>query len=224
MEQRLARIFISYSRKDAAFADRLETALKMRSFEVLIDRHEISPLEEWWKRIETLITQADTVAFLLSPDSVASEFARKEVACAASLNKRFAPIVYRRVDDQVVPEALAKLNYIFFDDEVKFEASADKLAQALRTDINWLRLHTEFGKAAGQWSQANRPSGLLLRSPALEDAERWIAGRPEAAPAPTEETQTFIRQSRAAATRRRNAFTASLISGLILALGLGSLV
>jgi hypothetical protein len=33
-----ARVFISYSRKDMAFADRLETALKARGFEPLIDR------------------------------------------------------------------------------------------------------------------------------------------------------------------------------------------
>ena len=103
--------------------------------------------------------------FVLSPDSVASEFARKEVAFAASLNKRFAPIVYRRVDDKAAPEALAELNYVFFDDETRFEGSADRLAQALHTDIGWVRLHTEFGRAAAQWSQANEPSGLLLRSP-----------------------------------------------------------
>jgi len=36
-----ARIFISYSRKDMAFADRLEAALKARGFEPLIDRSEI---------------------------------------------------------------------------------------------------------------------------------------------------------------------------------------
>jgi hypothetical protein len=36
IEQRLARVFISYSRKDAAFAGRLETALKARRFEVFI--------------------------------------------------------------------------------------------------------------------------------------------------------------------------------------------
>lgn len=32
------RVFISYSRKDLAFAGRLEAALKARGFEVLIDR------------------------------------------------------------------------------------------------------------------------------------------------------------------------------------------
>ena len=66
-------------------------------------------------------------------------------------------------------------------------------------------------------------SGLLLRSPVLEQAERWIASRPAGAPAPTEETQTFIRQSRQGATRRRNVLTGSLAAGLVLALVLAGL-
>src|SRR5271166_4783009 len=91
-----AKIFISYSRKDMAFADRLDAALKAREFEPLIDRAEIYAFEDWWKRIEALIGTADTVIFVLSPDSVSSEIALKEVRHAASLNKRFAPIVCRR--------------------------------------------------------------------------------------------------------------------------------
>ena len=63
-----AKIFISYSRKDLAFASRLEAALKARDCEPLIDRTEIHALEDWWKRIETLIDSADTVVFVLSPD------------------------------------------------------------------------------------------------------------------------------------------------------------
>jgi TIR domain-containing protein len=215
-----AKVFISYSRRDMAFADRLELALKARGFSATIDRTEIYALEEWWKRIQTLITRADTMIFVLSPDSVVSKEALKEVAFAASLNKRFAPIVCRQVDDKVVPEALAKLNFVFFDDESQFEKSADRLAQALNTDIAWIRQHTDFGEAARHWSLANQPNGLLLRSPVLEEAERWIAARPDGAPPPTEETSTFIRHSRQAATRRRNVLTASLTAGLMLALAL----
>ena len=87
-----ARVFISYSRKDIAFADRLEAALKARGFDVLIDRQEIYAFEDWWKRIEALIGRADTVVFVLSPDAVKSDVALKEITYAASLNKRFAPI------------------------------------------------------------------------------------------------------------------------------------
>jgi hypothetical protein len=83
------KVFISYSRKNMAFADRLETALKQREIEPLIDRSEIYAFEDWWKRIQALIAQADTVIFVLSPDAVASEVCAKEVAFAASLNKRF---------------------------------------------------------------------------------------------------------------------------------------
>jgi hypothetical protein len=111
-----AKIFISYSRKDMAFADRLEAALKARGFEPLIDRAEIYAFEDWWQRIEALINRADTIVFILSPDAVASEIALKEVAHGAALNKRFAPIVCRRVEDAAVPEALRRLNFVFFDE------------------------------------------------------------------------------------------------------------
>jgi hypothetical protein len=107
-----AKVFISYSRRDRTFADRLDAALKERGFEPLIDRTDIYAFEEWWKRVEALIAQADTIVFVLSPDAVKSgTVALKEVAFAASLNKRFAPIVFRLVDDKSVPETIAKLNF-----------------------------------------------------------------------------------------------------------------
>jgi hypothetical protein len=160
-----AKVFISYSRKDMAFADRLEAALKARGFEPLIDRTDIYAFEEWWKRVEVLIGRADSVVFVISPDAVASEIALKEIAAAASLNKRFAPVVWRRVDDKLVPEPLARLNFIFFDDEVQFEQRADQLAEALNTDIGWIRQHTEYGEAERRWSTAGRPNGYCCTHP-----------------------------------------------------------
>jgi len=191
-----ARIFISYSRKDMAFADRLDAALKARGFEPLIDREEIYAFEDWWERIQNLIGQADTVVFVLSPDAVDSDVALKEIAYAASLKKRFAPIIYRRVEDGAVPEVLRRLNFIFFDDPASFEASAEKLAEALQTDIGWIRQHTEYGEAARRWLAAGRPGGLLLHSPTLEVAEHWITSRPRGAPEPTEEIRGFVAASR----------------------------
>ena len=220
---RAKEIFLSYSRRDMAFVDRLEPALKEHGFEPLIDRAEIYAFEDWWKRIQSLIGRADTIAFVLSPDSIASEVCGKEVAHALALNKRFAPIVARRANDNAIPEALRRLNFIFFDDPEKFEASLARLVEALQTDIGWIRKHTEYGEAARQWTAVGRPSGLLLRSPALEDAERWIASRPPNAPLPTEETQAFVAEGRRGASRRRNILTGSLAAGLVLALVLAGL-
>ena len=197
------RVFISYSRKDMPFADRLEATLKARGFEPLIDREEIYAFEDWWKRIEALIGQADTIVFVLSPDSVKSDVALKEVAYAASLNKRFAPIVYRPIEDGAVPEPLRRLNFIFFDNADRFETSANKLAEALQTDIVWVRRHAEFGEAARRWIEAGRVGGLLLRPPILDQAETWLTLRPAGAPLPSAETETFLAESRKADTESK---------------------
>ena len=219
-----AKIFISYSRKDGTFADRLDAALKARGFEPLIDREEIYAFEDWWKRLQDMIAQADTVVFIISPDAISSREALKEVEFAASLNKRFAPIVCRRVENSAIPVQLRRLNFIFFDDPAQFEASADKLAEALATDIGWIRRHTEFGEAARRWIEDGRAGGLLLRPPLLDLAEAWLALRPAGAPPPTETTEAFIAASRAAvATARRrsrilNAALYTMLVGIILGL------
>ena len=218
-DQSKAKVFISYSRKDLTFADRLEAALKTRGFEPLMDRTDILAFEEWWKRIEALIGRADTIVFVLSPDAVRpGTVALKEVAFAASLNKRFAPIVFRPVEDKSVPQELAKLNFIFFDDPVRFEASADQLADALKTDIGWIRQHTEYGEAERRWLAAGRPTGLLLHSPTLEVTEYWIASRPHGAPEPTKEIQQFVaasRQGARSAHRRRRLVQVAMYSLLV---------
>ncbi|MGO9330700.1 MAG: hypothetical protein ACLQJ0_21665 [Steroidobacteraceae bacterium] len=58
------------------------------------------------------------------------------------------------------------------------------MTEALQTDIGWIRKHTEYGESARRWAEAGSSgsSGLLLRSPVLEDAEVWIASRPPGAP------------------------------------------
>jgi hypothetical protein len=68
-----------------AFADRFEVALKSLGFEPLIDRTEIYAFEDWWKR-KALIAQADTMVFVLSPESVSSSICQREVDFAHSIN------------------------------------------------------------------------------------------------------------------------------------------
>ena len=98
------------------------------------------------------------------------------------------------------------------------------MPEALHTDIGWIRKHTEYGEAARQWAAGGRAGGLQLRSPALEEAERWIASRPHKRAVPDRETtQTFVAESRRGATRRRNILTTSLAAGFVIALGLAGL-
>jgi TIR domain len=58
------KVFISYSRRDAAdFADELVAGLELAGFAPFIDRHDIEPGERWEERLGGLIAQSDTVVF-----------------------------------------------------------------------------------------------------------------------------------------------------------------
>jgi hypothetical protein len=144
-EQCKARVFISYSRKDMTFADRLDVALKKRGFEPLIDRTDIYVFEDWWQRIQSLIVQADTVVFVLSPDSVSSHICKREVEFATSRNKRLAPIELRPVDTAIIPDAPERCNFEPFDNSEMFEQNVDRLAEALQLDIGWIRNTRNLG-------------------------------------------------------------------------------
>jgi WD40 repeat protein len=195
-------VFLSYSRVDSEFADRLEATLRSKGVTVLIDRIEIYAFEDWWKRIENLITLADAIVFIISPDFAHSDICRKETTFAAGLSKRLAPIVAHDCEYEAIPDELRRLNFIFFNKESSFEESASHLVEGLETNIEWVRKHTEFGKAAREWDLAHRPSGLLLRSPLLEVSETWIGQRAPDAPPPSQLVFEFISESRRASTRR----------------------
>ena len=81
------KVFISYSRRDLAFADQLVAVLEFQGFDIIIDRKGIYGAENWEKRLGQLILAADTVVFVLSPDSAVSKTCAWEVEEAARREK-----------------------------------------------------------------------------------------------------------------------------------------
>jgi TPR repeat protein len=194
------RVFISYSRDDIDFADQLDDALNACGFKCLIDRQGISGGEDWKRRLGNLITEADTVVFVLSPSSARSETCDWEVEEAARLNKRILPIVCRPLESVKPPPRLQKLDYSFFYKEPKVSGSGfgnglAKLIAALSTDFDWLRDHTRYLQRAIEWDTGGRPANRLLSGDDIAEAKAWVARRPKGAPEPTPLHLDFIRAS-----------------------------
>ena len=225
--QRL-KVFISYSRRDAAFADRLVEALRIRGFEVLIDRRDLPALEDWERELLVLIRQADTIIFIVSPHSLTSKVVSWEVEQVRLHAKRLAPIVIADVGGLSVPHEIARINHLYFTNEPEFEERADELARALNSDVAWLKEHTRVGEIARRWNERGNPFDLLLRGQELEEAQAWAARRPREAPVVTEAQQRLIEQSRkaeqarAAQERRRNRLiTAGSLAAVVVVTLLG---
>ena len=123
----MSDVFISYSRKDRAFVDRLHQALEKRNLTVWVDLEGILPSAEWMVTIRGAIDEAEAVLFVISPDSIASEICGDELAHAVARNKRLIPVL-RREPGAPVNEALARLNYVFARDTDDFEVSMDVVA------------------------------------------------------------------------------------------------
>jgi formylglycine-generating enzyme required for sulfatase activity len=190
------KIFISYSRRDMAFADRLADSMGQRGLDVRIDRRDLPKLEDWRRELTDFIRKSDTTVLIVSPNSLASPVVAWEVEQVTLHGKRLAPVVIADISSLAVPPDIARINYADFRDPQRFEADADELAKALKTDIAWLKEHTRLGELATRWIESGKPEDGLLRGGELVHAERWTERRPSEMPAVTETQHAFFFASR----------------------------
>src|SRR5262245_16177576 len=204
------RVFISYSREDLDFADQLNLALDAYGFECFIDRQGISGGEDWKRRLGNLISEADTVVFVLSPTSARSEICAWEVEDATRLNKRILPVNCQSLKGATPPPRLRGLNYIFFHSDAKtpgsgFGSGLATLIAAINTDFDWLREPARYLQRATEWDRGGRPANRLLSGDDIAEAKAWAARRPKSAPEPTALHLDFIRASEEEAQARSSA-------------------
>lgn len=107
--------FISYSRRDAAFIEKLFNALKVNGIDSWLDKEDIPKASQWRQEILVGIQFCQNFVYAISPDSIMSDYCDMELDHALALNKRIIPIVVRE-PIVGVRIAIAELNYIFFDD------------------------------------------------------------------------------------------------------------
>ena len=217
----MADAFISYSRKDLAFARRLHEGMQDSGFESWIDWKDIPPSADWKREIKAAIEQSDAFIVILSSHSVDSSTCSEEVAHAIENNKRLIPIVLGDLDAQSVPPQLAALNWIIVDPEGDLEVALDTLSQALRTDLQWVKAHTRYQNRALEWERQYEGRAYLLRGRELEEAEDWIAKAGGKEPPPTALHNRFLLASRLGASRARRNRMIGVAAALALTLTLG---
>jgi hypothetical protein len=76
-------LFISYSRTDSAFADRLFADLLARSFRPWMDRRKLEGGQDFLNEIQSAIDRCQVLLLILSPEAMASKNVRREYRYAA---------------------------------------------------------------------------------------------------------------------------------------------
>ena len=199
----MSDVFVSYSRRDGAFVARLAEALKARGKDVWVDVGGIRDAEIFPAALRTAIENSDGFLFLISPESVASQYCEQEVAHALELNKRIVPLLYRPVPDKALPEEIRVRNWIPIGDDSDFERGVARAVDALDTDLAWTKEHTRWLVKALEWDGEGREPSFLLRGSELAAAEAWLASAAGKEPQPTALQSEYVAASRIAAARRQ---------------------
>ena len=181
----MSDVFISYSRKNSEFADRLDDALKATGQAVWIDRREIAASAAWWETIKSGIDEAHAFVPIITPELLSSPVCTFEMDYALRNNKRIIPLMRHEVVKAetfgniaaVVPtgflaelvgnkdlldmaranfRVVETLNWIFFRDEDNFDAALKQLIAALQIDLHYIQTHTRLLTRAKEWEKNSR--------------------------------------------------------------------
>jgi hypothetical protein len=115
-EQVVPSVFISYSHEDSAIANKIKGDLRRNGISVWIDER-IKPGDDaWLKQLAIAIREQHYFLFLMTRDSVSSEYCQWELDTAQSLKKTIIPVMIEQAD---VPITIKRLQYIDFRESYK---------------------------------------------------------------------------------------------------------
>jgi hypothetical protein len=192
----MLKLFISYSRKDLGFAEQLSQSLSALGHDVWLDKGEIEVGENFPQAISDGIDSAAVFLFIISPDSVASEWCNREIQLAKQHSKRIIPILYRDVEEIDVfarlvdkpwgaearsnwENTISVINWAIFRktlinaDAALFQERLLQLDQAVRIDLVFNKEHARLLERARQWQLQNQAVDYLLDGDESEAAEAF---------------------------------------------------
>mgnify|MGYP000433108313 CR=1 FL=1 len=186
-------VFISYSRKDREFANRLVNRLEKDRRDVWIDWQDIPRGEQWLNEIKLGIEGTNTFILIITRHSITSEICNLEIQYAIEHHKRIVPVIREPIGDDIKEEvqdywkqqdwnsiaqqnwtALEHINWIFADktdDSDSFMNFYKELIEAVETDYNHVRQHTRYQLRALDWTRSQDNPSLLLTGDEIATAE-----------------------------------------------------
>jgi hypothetical protein len=124
------RLFISYSRKNLAFAFDLARKLKQHGYPVWFDKAELAGGDDWLREIERALAGSDILLLIASPDALASQYVTLEYTTFAGAGKPVIPVLIEPVTD--MPREISALQYIDLTNVPDRQRQLELILQAIR--------------------------------------------------------------------------------------------
>ncbi|MEC4813146.1 MAG: TIR domain-containing protein [Scytonema sp. PMC 1069.18] len=173
----MTQVFLSYSEKERAFMEKIAATLKREAFTVWTNKTDIKTGSDFKEAIFRGIEEADNLVYLMSVESLQSEYCQQEISHALSVNKRIIPVLIEELDIEKIPPELRALQFIKFaapQEEERYRADAAKLIHILRQDAAYYEQHKILLAKALKWERQKHNPSILLRGYNLRNTEAWL--------------------------------------------------
>src|SRR5437773_1461312 len=101
------KLFVSYARVDKTYCVQIVETMDVH--EVWYDDR-LYAGQDWWQEILRRLDWCEGFLYILSPDSVASDYCNKEFDLARDLGRHIIPVLIR--ENTNIPDALADIQYV----------------------------------------------------------------------------------------------------------------
>jgi hypothetical protein len=121
-------VFIAYAAQDLEWVQQFYAALRDGGINAWLDLVEIRPGDRWKERIENALGDAETMVFVLTPNSVTNHWMLFELGAAIARSKRIIPVVAETFDRSMIPPIIGR--YAFLEETSPVRA-ARKVAEVV---------------------------------------------------------------------------------------------
>lgn len=166
-------LFICFSISDADFVRRLNENLQISGKITWIDQQIETQDKEQEEKLFKEIDSSIYFIFIISPESVNSDFCNKQFDYAKANNKRIIGIECTSILKSELPEKFTNEVIIDFTSS-EFPSNYITLVKELDTDLDYLKANSRWAFNANQWVMKNKTNDLLLRGTELNEAKIWL--------------------------------------------------
>ena len=196
---KMTQVFLAYAQADAEVMVHIRRSLRRQGITVWSNQTDIPTGEAFKRVVNRGIEEADTMVYLLSPNSLRSQYCQYELRYAVALKKRVVPILVRPLTPEDNDTELKSLQYIDLTDNVRADdylLDENQLIKTLNHDAAYYAQHKDLLVKALKWKRQQQNASVLLRGYDLRQAEAWLkTAQGRASHSATEYHREFIQAS-----------------------------
>ncbi|MEM8615124.1 MAG: TIR domain-containing protein, partial [Cyanobacteria bacterium P01_H01_bin.105] len=173
----MTQVFLAYAQTDAEAMDTIRRSLRRQGFTIWSNQTDILTGEAFKRAVHRGIEEADSMVYLLSPESLRSRYCQYELRYALSLEKRIVPILISPLGTAKSPPDLAAIQYIDLTDNLEqadYQLDENDLIKTLNQDAVYYDQHKILLVKALKWQRQQQNPSILLRGYDLRQAEAWL--------------------------------------------------